>query len=498
MQILKLDGLCKQYPAFRLENVSFSMEAGTIMGLIGRNGAGKTTTLKSMLHLVHPDAGTVTICGLDMDKDEREIRSRIGFVSGGASYYQRKRLRELTDVTRRFYPGWDDGRYARLVRQFSLDESKRVCELSEGMKVKYQLAAAMSHRAELLILDEPTSGLDPVSRDELLDTFRTLCEQEGVSILFSTHITSDLDACADTITYIQHGRVAASTDKKTWTGGVSPAAGQRRGVHACAAGRVHRRAQPQRRARSASPQRGRRAGRRLRAHAGESGTDHGPSGTGGGSMKLLMKKEWKLVVTPVPLLFLLLSALVLVPSYPYYVTFFYNALGIFLMLQAARENRDVYYMALLPVTKRDVVRARFSTIVTLQLLQIAACIPFMLLRRSYAQINNPVGIEANLAFLGFGFVLMGLFNLTFLPMHYKNGYDLGKPFVVSSVVLFLAIVLLETLDHVVPYMKTVCESYAPADLVRQLPVLLGGVAVYALVTYLAFRTAAARFEQVDL
>ena len=219
MQILKLDGLCKQYPAFRLENVSFSMEAGTIMGLIGRNGAGKTTTLKSMLHLVHPDAGTVTICGLDMDKDEREIRSRIGFVSGGASYYQRRRLRELTDVTKRFYPGWDDGRYARLVRQFSLDESKRVCELSEGMKVKYQLAAAMSHRAELLILDEPTSGLDPVSRDELLDTFRTLCEQEGVSILFSTHITSDLDACADTITYIQHGRVAASTDKKAWTGG---------------------------------------------------------------------------------------------------------------------------------------------------------------------------------------------------------------------------------------------------------------------------------------
>ena len=183
-------------------------------------------------------------------------------------------------------------------------------------------------------------------------------------------------------------------------------------------------------------------------------------------MKLLMKKEWKLVVTPVPLLFLLLSALVLVPSYPYYVTFFYNALGIFLMLQAARENRDVYYMALLPVTKRDVVRARFSTVVTLQLLQIAACIPFMLLRRGYAQINNPV--------------------------------DLGKPFVVSSVVLFLAIVLLETLDHVVPYMKTVCESYAPADLVRQLLVLLGGVAVYALVTYLTFRTSAARFEQVDL
>ena len=187
------------------------------MGLIGRNGAGKTTTLKSMLHLVHPDEGRITICGLDMDRDEREIRSRIGFVSGGASYYQRKRLRELTAVTKTFYPGWDDARYARLVSRFSLDEGKRVCELSEGMKVKYQLAVAMSHRAELLILDEPTSGLDPVSRDELLQTFLTLCEQEGVSILFSTHITSDLDACADTITYIQNGRVAVSADKKTLT-----------------------------------------------------------------------------------------------------------------------------------------------------------------------------------------------------------------------------------------------------------------------------------------
>ena len=217
MEILRLDGLCKQYPAFQLDSVSFSMEAGTIMGLIGRNGAGKTTTLKSMLHLVHPDAGKITICGLDMDTDERAIRSRIGFVSGGASYYQRKRLRELTDVTKDFYPGWDGERYARLVRQFSLDESKRVCELSEGMKVKYQLAVAMSHKAELLILDEPTSGLDPVSRDELLDTFLTLCEQEGVSILFSTHITSDLDACADTITYIRNGEIFASEARRAFT-----------------------------------------------------------------------------------------------------------------------------------------------------------------------------------------------------------------------------------------------------------------------------------------
>ena len=215
-------------------------------------------------------------------------------------------------------------------------------------------------------------------------------------------------------------------------------------------------------------------------------------------MKTLMKKEWMLAMTPVPLLFLLLSGLVLVPSYPYYVTFFYNSLGIFLLLQAARENRDLYYMAILPIAKRDMVRARFSTVVTLQLLQILACAPFLCIRAGYAHINNPVGIEANLAFLGFGFVLMGLFDLIFLPMHYKNGYDLGKPFVLASAAQFLVIGVLETLDHIVPYMKTVCESYAPADLVRQLPVLLGGMAVYALMVLLAFRTSVRRFETVDL
>lgn len=217
MEILKIDGLCKQYPAFRLDNVSFSMQAGTIMGLIGRNGAGKTTTLKSMLQLVSPDAGSISICGLEMPRDEREIRTRIGYVSGGVSYYPRKRLRELSAVTKSFYPDWDDARYAQRLKRFSLDADKRVCELSEGMKVKYQLAVAMSHRAELLILDEPTSGLDPVSRDELLQTFLDLCEQEGVSILFSTHITSDLEVCADTITYLQNGRVAVSMEKAALT-----------------------------------------------------------------------------------------------------------------------------------------------------------------------------------------------------------------------------------------------------------------------------------------
>ena len=208
-EILRLEGLCKRYPAFSLEDVSFSMEEGSVMGFIGRNGAGKTTTLKSLLHFVHPDAGKITVFGLDMDGREREIREQIGFVSGGIQYYPRKRLGELTRVTKAFYPGWDDALYRQCLSRFSLDENKRVAELSEGMKVKYQLAAAMSHRARLLVFDEPTSGLDPVSRDDLLDLFLTLRE-EGASILFSTHITTDLEACADTITYIRQGRVRDS------------------------------------------------------------------------------------------------------------------------------------------------------------------------------------------------------------------------------------------------------------------------------------------------
>ena len=221
MEILKIEGLCKKYPAFSLKDVSFSMESGTVMGFIGRNGAGKTTTLKSMLRLVHPDAGHVELCGMDVAEQELAVKAQIGFVTGSAAYYPRKRLAQLTAATRRFYPNWDEARYQDCLRRFALDEGKRVSELSEGMKVKYQLALAMSHHAKLLILDEPTSGLDPAARDDLLGLFLELVERDGASVLFSTHITSDLDACADTITYIRNGEIFAS-DLRADEAAVSP------------------------------------------------------------------------------------------------------------------------------------------------------------------------------------------------------------------------------------------------------------------------------------
>ena len=210
MTILRTENLCKQYPAFRLHDVSFSIEEGCVMGLIGRNGAGKTTTIKSLLRLIRPDGGLVEFLGKPVDENAAVLRRAAGYVSGDLCYYPRKKLSQLTAVTKSFYDDWDDARYEALLTRFSLDETKRVCELSAGMKVKYQLACALSHGAKLLILDEPTSGLDPVSRDDLLDLLRTLCEKDGVSVLFSTHITSDLDACADDVTYLQNGTVAAS------------------------------------------------------------------------------------------------------------------------------------------------------------------------------------------------------------------------------------------------------------------------------------------------
>lgn len=205
--ILTVSGLCKQYPHFALDHVTFALRQGTITGFIGRNGAGKTTTLKSLLNLVHPDAGEIRLFGLDFAKDELTIKQQIGYVSGGIDYYPRKKLRTITSVSRRFYQNWDEAAYQRCLKRFQLLEDKTPTELSEGMKVKYALTLALSHRAKLLILDEPTSGLDPVSREDLLELFLQLVREERVTILFSTHITSDLEKCADDLIYIRTGEI---------------------------------------------------------------------------------------------------------------------------------------------------------------------------------------------------------------------------------------------------------------------------------------------------
>ena len=191
MNAIDIRGLCKKYPTFALQDVSFSVPQGAVMGFIGRNGAGKSTTLKSMLGLVHPDAGEVEILGRSFVAEEKSIKENIGVVLGGIDFYPKKKIAVLTDVTRRFYTNWDQEKYRHYLHLFGIDEEKRVDQLSSGMQVKYMIALALSHNAALLILDEPTSGLDPVSRDELTELLGRIAAEK----------------CASHIAFIKDGQI---------------------------------------------------------------------------------------------------------------------------------------------------------------------------------------------------------------------------------------------------------------------------------------------------
>ncbi|MGN0817769.1 MAG: ABC transporter ATP-binding protein [Candidatus Coproplasma sp.] len=217
MNALNVSNLIKQYPRFKLDNVCFSVGEGRVAGLIGRNGAGKSTTIRGILRFIST-SGKVEIFGKDISEEEERVKSVIGYVGGGFRYYPLKTLSAIRTAFARFYSEWDGDKYQRYLKEFSLDESKKVRELSEGMKVKFSLALALSHGARLLIMDEPTSGLDPLSREEFCDIILNLVREEGVSVLFSTHITSDLEKIADDIIYISDGKILAASPLSELTG----------------------------------------------------------------------------------------------------------------------------------------------------------------------------------------------------------------------------------------------------------------------------------------
>lgn len=205
--ILRVNKINKSFQKFKLRDVSFSIKRGTIMGFVGRNGSGKTTTLKSIYGLLKVDNGQILYNEKELCLDEYKIKNEIGLLFGGIDYFLNKKVKILTDVSKRFYENWDQKAYESWIKYFDIDENKRIRELSNGMKVKYNLAIALSHNAKLLLLDEPTSGLDPISRDEILDIFRKIVEKYNTTILFSTHVISDLDKVADDITYIKNGEI---------------------------------------------------------------------------------------------------------------------------------------------------------------------------------------------------------------------------------------------------------------------------------------------------
>ena len=210
---LEVSSLSKSFSGFQLQNVSFSLPKGYIMGLIGANGSGKTTTIKLILNMLKRDAGEVKILGLDNIADETAAKAQLGVVFDSNYLSEAWMVARAESAVSVFYKNWDTDRFFGLLNKFHIDPKKKVKELSKGMQMKLMLAFAFSYGAKLLILDEPTSGLDPVSRDELLQILSEYIEDGEHSVLFSTHITSDLERAADYITYLTNGAVFFSGAK---------------------------------------------------------------------------------------------------------------------------------------------------------------------------------------------------------------------------------------------------------------------------------------------
>lgn len=212
--VLEVLHVTKAYEGFTLRDISFSLPCGYIMGLIGHNGAGKTTLLSLVLNLVTLDAGEIRVFGLDHRREEVAVRSRIGFVHEVPAFYGSLSVGKAASVVGRFYPTWDEAMFGEMAAEFGLPLEKRLGRLSQGMRTRFALAVALSHGAELLLLDEPSSGLDPAFRRDLLERLSGIIQGGRTSVLFSTHITSDLDRIADYVTFLRQGEMVFSTTRE--------------------------------------------------------------------------------------------------------------------------------------------------------------------------------------------------------------------------------------------------------------------------------------------
>lgn len=207
---LELRGVTHRFDGFTLDNVSFDVPKGSIMGFVGQNGAGKTTTIRSILNILHNDSGTIRVYGLDSVKDEMKIKEDIAVVFDELPFSDVLTPTSLERVLKGLYKKWDSTRYYELVDRFSMPRKKKIHDFSRGMKMKLQICTALSHGAKLLIMDEATSGLDPVVRSEMLDIFLEFIGDEEHTVLMSSHITSDIEKIADSVTFIDGGRILLS------------------------------------------------------------------------------------------------------------------------------------------------------------------------------------------------------------------------------------------------------------------------------------------------
>ena len=212
--ILRIKNLKKKYSEFTLKEVSFNLPRGYIMGLIGPNGAGKSTTIKSIMNLINLDGGEVEVFGLNYKQNEEEIKNKIGYVGEDQFFYEDMSVAWTEKFVSQYYDKWDKGKFNRLLKQFNVSKTKKIKELSKGMKVKFAIALALARNPELLILDEPTSGIDPVIRVEILEILSDVIQDENKSVLLSSHITEDIEKIADYVTYMVDGEIVLSDERE--------------------------------------------------------------------------------------------------------------------------------------------------------------------------------------------------------------------------------------------------------------------------------------------
>ena len=210
---LEIKNLCSNIDKFSLNNINFSLEKGTIMGIIGQNGAGKTTLIKTILNEIPRTSGDILFDGIPMFKNEVTVKEKIGVVFDNLIYPSNLKPIKIKNIIAPFYKNFDHKRFDELMKRFDLDPKKKLLAYSKGMQMKFSVVMALSHDPELIILDEPTGGLDPIARADIIDLFLELMQKEERSILFSTHITSDLEKIADYITMIHNGKILFSETK---------------------------------------------------------------------------------------------------------------------------------------------------------------------------------------------------------------------------------------------------------------------------------------------
>lgn len=210
---IELENVTKHYGGFSLDNISFNVPSGSIMGFVGENGAGKTTTIKAILDLIHLEEGSIRIWGNSLNNLSRELKAQIGVVFDGSNLHENMTTDNIDRIMRDIYPNWDSKVYMNYLNKFSLPKGKKFKEFSRGMKMKLSIAIALSHNSKLLILDEATSGLDPMIRDEILDIFMDFIQDEEHTIFLSSHIISDIEKIADYVTFIHDGKIVFSENK---------------------------------------------------------------------------------------------------------------------------------------------------------------------------------------------------------------------------------------------------------------------------------------------